>query len=134
VAGITDHLCPWESCYRTTQLLGGPVKFVLSTSGHIAAMVNPPTNPKAAFRTAPAAAAAGTPAAAAAKARAGAGANPPDPREFLASAALVPGSWWTDYAAWLAERGGGQRKSPRTLGRKAYPVRAAAPGTYVHDR
>jgi polyhydroxyalkanoate synthase len=46
----------------------------------------------------------------------------------------VPGSWWTDYAAWLAERGGGQRKSPRTLGRKAYPVRAAAPGTYVHDR
>jgi poly(3-hydroxyalkanoate) synthetase len=134
VAGITDHLCPWESCYRTTQLLGGPVKFVLSTSGHIAAMVNPPTNPKAAFRTAPAAAAAGTPAAAAANARAGAGANPPDPREFLASAALVPGSWWTDYAAWLAERGGGQRKSPRTLGRKAYPVRAAAPGTYVHDR
>jgi polyhydroxyalkanoate synthase subunit PhaC len=116
VAGITDHLCPWESCYRTTQLLGGPVKFVLSTSGHIAAMVNPPTNAKAKFRTAPA------------------GANPADPREFLASAAVVPGSWWTDYSAWLAERGGGERKSPRTLGRKAYPVRSAAPGTYVHDR
>ena len=154
VAGITDHLCPWESCYRSTQLLGGPVKFVLSTSGHIAAMVNPPTNPKAAFRTAPAAAAANVPAAAAANvpaaaaanvpaaaaanvpaaAAAGARANPPDPREFLATATTVPGSWWTDYAAWLAERGGGQRKSPRTLGRKAYPVRAAAPGTYVHDR
>ena len=151
VAGITDHLCPWESCYRTTQLLGGPVKFVLSTSGHIAAMVNPPTNPKAAFRTAPAAAgtgalsaaaagalaAAGAPAAAAnapAAAAANARANPPDPREFLATATTVPGSWWTDYAAWLAERGGGQRKSPRTLGRKAYPVRVAAPGTYVHDR
>jgi polyhydroxyalkanoate synthase subunit PhaC len=118
VAGITDHLCPWESCYRTTQLLGGPVKFVLSTSGHIAAMVNPPSNPKAAFRTAPG----------------GAGANPADPGEFLASAAAVPGSWWTDYASWLAERGGGQHKSPRTLGRKAYPVRCAAPGTYVHDR
>ena len=116
VAGITDHLCPWESCYRTTQLLGGPVKFVLSTSGHIAAMVNPPTNPKAAFRTV------------------SSGANPSDPREFLATATTVPGSWWTDYAAWLAERGGGQRKSPRTLGRKAYPVRGAAPGTYVHDR
>ncbi|HJY97224.1 MAG TPA: alpha/beta fold hydrolase [Streptosporangiaceae bacterium] len=116
VAGITDHLCPWESCYRTTQLLGGPVKFVLSTSGHIAAMVNPPTNPKAAFRCV------------------ATGANPADAGEFLASADVVPGSWWTDYAAWLAERGGGQRKSPRTLGRKAYPVRAAAPGTYVHDR
>ena len=138
VAGITDHLCPWESCYRSTQLLGGPVKFVLSTSGHIAAMVNPPTNPKAAFRTAPAAAAANVPAAAAANVPAAAAAkvrvNPPDPREFLATATTVPGSWWTDYAAWLAERGGGQRKSPRTLGRKAYPVRAAAPGTYVHDR
>ena len=116
VAGVTDHLCPWESCYRTTQLLGGPVKFVLSTSGHIAAMVNPPTNPKAAFRTAPA------------------GANPADPREFLATATTVPGSWWTDYSSWLAERSGGERKSPRTLGRKAYPVRSAAPGTYVHDR
>jgi class II poly(R)-hydroxyalkanoic acid synthase len=116
VAGITDHLCPWESVYRTTQLLGGPAKFVLSTSGHIAAMVNPPANAKAAFRTV------------------ASGANPADPREFLASAAAVQGSWWTDYAGWLAERGGGQRKSPRTLGRKAYPVRAAAPGTYVHDR
>jgi class II poly(R)-hydroxyalkanoic acid synthase len=122
VAGITDHLCPWESCYRTTQLLGGPVRFVLSTSGHIAAMVNPPTNAKAAFRTVSATAAAGG------------GANPADPREFLATAATVPGSWWTDYSSWLAERGGGPRKSPRTLGRKAYPVRGAAPGTYVHDR
>jgi polyhydroxyalkanoate synthase subunit PhaC len=116
VAGITDHLCPWESCYRTTQLLGGPVRFVLSTSGHIAAMVNPPGNPKAAFR-------AGS-----------AGVNPADPAEFLATATTVPGSWWTDYSSWLAERGGGQHRSPRTLGRKAYPVRAAAPGTYVHDR
>jgi polyhydroxyalkanoate synthase subunit PhaC len=124
VAGIADHLCPWESCYRTTQLLGGPVRFILSTSGHIAAMVNPPTNAKAAFRTAPAAAAA------AADARA----NPADPPEFLARASTVPGSWWTDYSSWLAERGGGLRKSPRTLGRKAYPVRGAAPGTYVHDR
>ena len=52
VAGIADHLCKWESCYRTTQLLGGDTKFVLSTSGHIAAMVNPPGNPKASFQTA----------------------------------------------------------------------------------
>ena len=52
VAGIADHLCKWESCYQTTQLLGGDTKFVLSTSGHIAAMVNPPGNPKASFQTA----------------------------------------------------------------------------------
>jgi polyhydroxyalkanoate synthase subunit PhaC len=114
IAGVTDHLCPWQSCYRTTQLLGGPVKFVLSTSGHIAAMVNPPDNRKAAFRTHPT--------------------NPADPEAFLAAAEMVPGSWWLDYSSWLSERSGGQRKSPPQLGREGYPVQGPAPGTYVHDR
>ena len=114
IAGVADHLCPWQSCYRTTQLLGGPARFVLSTSGHIAALVNPPDNRKAAFQTAPS--------------------NPADPAEFLATAQTVPGSWWTDYSAWLAERSGGEKRSPRQLGRKGYPVQSAAPGTYVHDR
>lgn len=114
IAGIADHLCPWQSCYRTTQLLGGPVKFVLSTSGHIASMVNPPAHPKASFQTAPS--------------------NPADPREFLASAATVPGSWWPDYSSWLADRSGGRVASPDGLGNDAYPVLRPAPGTYVHDR
>jgi polyhydroxyalkanoate synthase len=114
IAGIADHLCPWQSCYRTTQLLGGPVTFVLSTSGHIASMVNPPGNPKATFQTAPD--------------------NPPDPRDWLASAATASGSWWPHYSAWLAERSGGQRKARARLGRKGYEVLCAAPGTYVHDR
>ena len=48
VAGITDHICPWQSCYRTTQLLGGRPRFLLSTSWHVAAMVNPPGNEAAA--------------------------------------------------------------------------------------
>jgi polyhydroxyalkanoate synthase len=114
IAGVADHLCPWQSCYRTTQLLGGQVKFVLSTSGHIAALVNPPSNQKASFQTAPS--------------------NPADPGEFLASATTVAGSWWQDYSPWLAERSGGRKRTPRNLGRKAYPVLSAAPGTYVHDR
>jgi polyhydroxyalkanoate synthase subunit PhaC len=114
VAGAADHLCPWQSCYRTTQLLGGPVKFVLSTSGHIACMVNPPAQSKAAFQTARS--------------------NPADPEEFRAAATTVTGSWWPDYSSWLAERGGGRKRRPRTLGRAAYPVQCAAPGTYVHDR
>jgi len=113
IAGIADHLCPWQSCYRTTQLLGGTCKFVLSTSGHIASMVNPPTNPKASFRTAPD--------------------NPADPRDWLAVASTGAGSWWPDYAAWLAERSGGEKKSPARTGRKEFPVLAPAPGTYVHD-
>ncbi|MGH3194798.1 MAG: alpha/beta fold hydrolase [Streptosporangiaceae bacterium] len=129
IAGATDHLCPWQSCYRSTQLLGGQVRFVLSTSGHIAAMVNPPGNPKAAFQAAPPNAA--PPNAAPSNA---APSNPADPREFLAAAQTAPGSWWPDYSSWLAGRSGGQKKSPGQLGRKGYPVQCTAPGTYVHDR
>jgi class II poly(R)-hydroxyalkanoic acid synthase len=117
IAGATDHLCPWQSCYLTTQLLGGQVRFVLSTSGHVAAMVNPPGHAKAAFQTTP-----------------DHSPNPADPREFLAAAQTVPGSWWPDYSSWLAGRSGGQKKSPGQLGRKGYPVQCTAPGTYVHDR
>jgi poly[(R)-3-hydroxyalkanoate] polymerase subunit PhaC len=51
VAGVADHITPWQSCYKTTGLLDGKTAFVLSTSGHIAALVNPPTNPKASFQT-----------------------------------------------------------------------------------
>ena len=50
VAGIADHLTPWQNCYRSTRLLGGDSRFVLSTSGHIAALVNPPGNPKASYQ------------------------------------------------------------------------------------
>ena len=59
--------------------------------------------------------------------------NPADPREFLATASTQQGSWWPDYSSWLAGRSGGRKASPRNLGRKAYPVLYAAPGTYVHD-
>jgi poly(3-hydroxyalkanoate) synthetase len=114
VAGIADHLCPWQSCYRTTQLLGGKPRFVLSTSGHIASMVNPPTNPKATFQTAPD--------------------NPSDPRAWLRAARTVPGSWWPDYSAWLAERSGGRKEHPPDLGGEGFPPVQPAPGSYVLDR
>jgi polyhydroxyalkanoate synthase subunit PhaC len=120
VAGVADHLCPWQSCYRTTQLFGGPVKFVLSTSGHIAALVNPPGNQKASFRSAPP--------------DYDAPSNPADPLQFLATAAQTRGSWWVDYSGWLAERSGGLTPSPAGLGLAGYPVQSAAPGIYVHDR
>jgi polyhydroxyalkanoate synthase subunit PhaC len=114
VAGIADHLCPWQSCYRSTQLLGGTSRFVLSTSGHIASMVNPPTNPKATFQTGPD--------------------NPSDPRTWLRAAQTVAGSWWPDYSAWLAERSGGQKDRPPGLGGAAFVLLESAPGTYVLDR
>ncbi len=114
VAGIADHLCKWQSCYETTQLFGGNSKFVLSTSGHIAAMVNPPGNPKASFQTAPK--------------------NPDSAAEWLEGASKVRGSWWEDYVAWLEERTGPERNKPRRLGSAAYEPVCDAPGTYVHDR
>jgi polyhydroxyalkanoate synthase len=111
-AGIADHLCPWQACYRSTQLLGGTSRFVLSTNGHIASLVNPPGNPKSTFQVA-----ADTPA---------------DPKEWLAAAETVQGSWWPDYVEWLGERSGAEVPAPAELGGGA-EVLAAAPGTYVHD-
>jgi poly(3-hydroxyalkanoate) synthetase len=114
VAGIADHLCKWESCYSSTQLLGGDSRFVLSTSGHIAAMVNPPGNEKASFQTADE--------------------NPPDPQAWLRGASKVKGSWWDDYVDWLSQRTGEQRNKPRRLGSAQHEPLCDAPGTYVHDR
>jgi len=113
VAGIADHLCPWQSCYRSTQLLGGQSRFVLSTSGHIASMVNPPGNEKASFRTT--------------------SDNPPDPADWLDQATTERGSWWPDYVRWLEARGGGEKPRPRKLGAAGFRPMDPAPGTYVLD-
>ena len=114
VAGIDDHISPWPSAYRATQLLSGNMRFVLSNSGHIAAMVNPPSNPKATFRLAPS--------------------TPPDHREWLAQAETVQGSWWPDYTSWLTERSGDMKQAPRTLGNASFKPLCPAPGTYVLQR
>jgi polyhydroxyalkanoate synthase len=112
-AGIADHLCPWQACYRTTQLLGGESRFVLSTSGHIASLVNPPGNPKSTFQVAES--------------------TPPDPEKWLAQAETVQGSWWPDFMTWLGERSGEQMPAPTSLGEGLEEL-AQAPGTYVFDK
>ena len=107
-------------------------RFVLSTSGHIASMVNPPGNPKATFqaltddrgrhhRPGRAADDAGQ----ATRRSRGPGSGPRRPCQ---------GSWWPDYSAWLAERSGGQQDRPRRLGRKGFRPLQPAPGSYVLDR
>ena len=113
VAGITDHICPWQSCYRSTQLLGGRLQFLLSTSGHIAAMVNPPGNDKARYQMAKDC--------------------PEDPQEWLRHAETCHGSWWPDYAGWLAERCGEEQAAPDELGGGGLTPICDAPGTYVYD-
>ncbi len=114
VAGIADHITPWENCYRSAQLFGGTTRFVLSTSGHIAALVNPPGNPKASFHTND-------------DLTSGA-------KTWLKSSDVHQGTWWVDLGTWLDERCGEQRPAPRELGSHRFRVLAEAPGTYVFDK
>ena len=114
VAGTTDHITPWEACYRSARLLGGKCEFVLSNSGHIQSILNPPGNPKARFST---------------------GSDmPADPKAWQENATKHADSWWLHWQAWLAERSGKLKKATLPLGNKAYPAGEASPGTYVHER
>ncbi|MGZ4656346.1 MAG: PHA/PHB synthase family protein [Blastococcus sp.] len=111
---LTDHLTPWEGCYRTTQLLSGPSTFVLSYSGHIQSLVNPPGNPKAHYWT---------------------GGEPgPDPHAWRTSAERHTGSWWEPWAEWMLERSGDEVPAPTAQGSADHPPLEPAPGSYVRDR
>ena len=112
VAGLNDHIVPWQNAYRSTQLLGGETRFVLSASGHIQALVNPPApESRASYRV---------------------GAeHPADSDAFLEQAAKLPGSWWPDYVEWLQARSGALRPAPKKLGSRTHPAQGKAPGSYV---
>ncbi|MBV8162596.1 MAG: alpha/beta fold hydrolase [Acidimicrobiia bacterium] len=114
VAGSTDHIVPWQAAYQTTQLVGGESEFVLSSSGHIQAIVNPPGNKKASYRTAPP------------------GVELPGGTDgWLALAQEHRGTWWEHWVAWLQKRSTGERPAPAQLGSAAYPPLEPAPGRYV---
>src|SRR4051794_37875001 len=106
VAGIADHITPWQNCYRSTQLLGGESRFILSTSGHIAALVNPPGNPKAGYQVNKQ--------------------TPGDPQEWLRTARTEQGSWWPDALSWLADHSGAE-KPGRRIWAAAACVRSSTP-------
>ena len=93
-------------CYRTTQLLSGESTFVLSYSGHIASLVNPPGNPKAHYWTG------GTPG--------------PDPQQWLKGAEKHTGSWWEAWIEWLKAHSGDERPAPDCAGQQRAP--GARPG------
>ena len=113
VAGLHDHLVPWENAYRSALLLGGETRFVLSTSGHIQALVNPPSpESRASYSTG--------------------GSLPVAPEEWQDGAVTSRGSWWPDWTAWLGERSGGQKAAPTRLGSRAHRAAGKAPGSYVH--
>jgi polyhydroxyalkanoate synthase len=113
-ASRDDHIVPWRSAYRSTQLLGGALRFVLGASGHIAGVVNPPVPGKRNYWHNDA--------------------LPPDPDAWLAEAAHVPGSWWSDWDRWIATHTGPRHTAPRAPGSAAHPPIAPAPGHYVVEK
>ena len=115
-ASREDHIVPWESAYRSTQVLKGRKRFVLGASGHIAGVINPPAKNKRSHWIGSAAA------------------LPAQAEGWFGKAKEHPGSWWTDWAAWLAGHAGKQIAAPKAAGSRRYPVIEAAPGRYVKQK
>lgn len=113
VAGVTDHITPWKGVYKTAQIMGEGTTFVLSNSGHLQSLLNPPSNPKASFMIGPI--------------------SKDKPDAFMASAEKRKGSWWLDWRDWLQARSGDEVAAPASLGSARYPSLDPAPGTYVFD-
>lgn len=110
LSAVDDHIVPWISAYKTSHLLGGENTFVLSTSGHIAGIVNPPS-PKAKHWTNDE--------------------HPVDPQAWLAGATLHQDTWWNNWVPWIAARAGAMVRAPREQGSARFPVLGDAPGEYV---
>jgi len=113
IACETDHIAPWKSSYDGIRQMGSRSKtFILSESGHIAGIVNPPTRQKYGHYT-----------------------NeswPGDADAWMQDATYSQGSWWPRWRNWLAKRSG--RKVPaRRPGDGGVAILAAAPGTYVKE-
>jgi polyhydroxyalkanoate synthase len=109
VSAKNDHIVPWESAYKTTQLFSGTTRFILSNGGHIAGIVNPP-GPKSWYLAADD--------------------NPAESDEWMASAQRTPESWWVDWAKWSSEHAG-EMTDPPAMGSATHPVLGPGPGTYV---
>jgi len=112
VAGATDHITPWKACFASTKLFKGHSTFVLSNSGHIQSILNPPSNKKAEFWSG--------------------GDTSAEATAWQQDAERQSGSWWTHWHEWLRQRSGDELAAPAQLGSDEYPALGAAPGTYVH--
>jgi polyhydroxyalkanoate synthase subunit PhaC len=113
-----DHIVPWDAAFESTKILKGPsatrakdVRFVLGASGHIAGVINPPAAKKRSHWV---------------DGKAGGSA-----KQWLESAKEVPGSWWTDWAAWLKPHAGKMVPAPKAYGDRSHKAIEAAPGRYV---
>ncbi len=114
ISTAEDHIAPWKSTYLGARRLGGPVRFVLGGSGHIAGIVNPPAAKKYCYWTNDAA--------------------PASPDEWQSGATRHEGSWWNDWQAWMEARNAGERVPARVPGDGKLRVLEDAPGSYVSVR
>nr|BFE92119.1 hypothetical protein GCM10020185_26550 [Pseudomonas brassicacearum subsp. brassicacearum] len=103
LAGTNDHITPWKSCYKSAQLFGGKVEFVLSSSGHIQSILNPPGNPKSRYMTSDD--------------------MPAKAEDWQENSTKHTDSWWLHWQAWQAERSGKLKKSPDRAGQQGLPGR-----------
>jgi len=108
-----DHIAPWTSTYKATQIYKGPKKFVLSASGHIAGAINPPVANKYCYWTNPK--------------------IPEDPDAFFDGAKQHDGSWWPDWQKWVKKYAGGEVDARVPGDGKLEPIQDA-PGSYVNVR
>ena len=113
LSAYEDHIAPWKSTYAGTRLVGGPVKFALSGSGHIAGVINPASSDKYGFWLNPS--------------------TPPNPDDWLRGAVKQDGSWWPDWLAWLQPNAGPQVSARRPGDGELKPIEDA-PGSYVKMR
>ena len=114
LAAREDHIVPWHTAYGSLKHLSGDITFVLAASGHIAGVINPVSKNKRNYWI-------GGPQDGAA-------------HDWLAGAESRPGSWWSNWAEWLAGQGGKQIAAPAAAGNAAHSVIEAAPGSYVKVR
>ncbi|MFT3760721.1 class I poly(R)-hydroxyalkanoic acid synthase [Thauera sp.] len=115
ISTIEDHIAPWKSTYMGARNFGGPVRFVLGGSGHIAGIVNPPAANKYGYWINPAAK------------------LPASSDDWLAGAQQHPGSWWTDWQAWLTAIDG-ELVDPRDPAKGKLKALEEAPGSFVKAR
>jgi len=110
---VEDHIAPWRSTYAGAKLFTGPVRFVLGGSGHIAGIVNPPAGNKYSYWTNPK--------------------LPEQPEQWQKAASQHPGSWWPDWAGWVAQHGG-DKVPERIPGKGKLKAIEDAPGAYARMR
>ncbi|HVL84847.1 MAG TPA: alpha/beta fold hydrolase [Pseudonocardia sp.] len=112
VSAVNDHIVPWESAYKTVGLVSGPVRYVLSSGGHIAGIVNPP-GPKAWYQVSETEEA-----------------LPPTGAAWRSVAERRAGSWWEDWADW-SDAHSGELGTPPGIGSRDHPDLGPGPGDYI---